>query len=104
MEKRLPHYSLTRIKELVRMGAYHVTRTAMRCADRDFGFGEPREVAGIVLLLGGRDFYKSMTSRDNPRLWQDVYHGQVEGLDVYIKLQVDKEETVVISFKLLEQD
>jgi len=45
-----------------------------------------------------------MTSRDNPKLWQDVYHGQVDGLNAYIKLQIDKEETVVISFKRLEQD
>ncbi|PJC75401.1 MAG: hypothetical protein CO013_02145 [Syntrophobacterales bacterium CG_4_8_14_3_um_filter_58_8] len=34
-----------------------------------------------------RDFYKTMTTYKDHRVWQDVYHGRtLEGISVYIKI------------------
>lgn len=45
-----------------------------------------------------------MTTIADPRVWQDVYHGNVYGIDAYIKIQIANETTVIISFKELEHD
>lgn len=103
MEKRKPHYSLSRLKELVKIGSYRVTRTALRCASDDFGLPNNEAIAKHVLTLEANEFYKSMTTHTNTRLWQDVYHHNVDGAFAYLKVQIDDDETVVISFKRLEE-
>jgi len=102
MEKRKPHYALSRVKALIQEGAYRVTRTALRCATRDFGYVEAWQLADCVLGLAGRDFYKSMTTLHDSTLWQDVYHPRIEGTPAYVKVQIVDDSTVVISFKTLE--
>ncbi len=104
MEKRKPHYAMGRVKSLVKQGAYRVTRTAFRCAARDFRFIEASQLAECVLELGAKDFYKSMTTLNDPTLWQDVYHPEIRGTSAYVKLQIVDNATVVISFKLLEDE
>ena len=111
MEKRTPHYTLSRIKELVRRGAYRVTRTALLCAARDFGYVETSQLAECVLALESRSFYKSMTTHHDSTLWQDVYRPTVKGTPAYVKIQIvsaqepaRRDDTmVVISFKRLEE-
>jgi motility quorum-sensing regulator/GCU-specific mRNA interferase toxin len=103
MEKRKPHYPLSRVKELIRQGSYRVTRTALLCATRDFGFVEASQLAGCILNLEIKDFYKSMTTYHDSTLWQDVYHARVQGSQAYVKLQITGDSTVVISFKRLEE-
>jgi len=51
MEKRKPHYALTRIQSLVREGAYRVSRTALQGATRDFGYIKPSQLADCVLRI-----------------------------------------------------
>jgi len=104
VEKRKPHYRLSRIKELVRQGDYRVTRTALRCALRDFGFVEASQLAEHILVLGAKDFYKSMTTCHDSTLWQDVYRPRVKGTPAYVKIQLVDDATVVISFKRLEDE
>ena len=104
MEKRKAHYSLSRVKELIRDGNYQVTRTALRCATRDFGITQVGQVAACVLDLEVRDLYKSMTTLHDATLWQDVYRPNIEGVPAYVKIQVMEDTTVVISFKALEGD
>jgi len=104
MEKRSPHYALSQVKALIHEGAYRVTRTALQCATRDFGFVETSQLADCVLGLEGKDFYKSMTTLHDSKLWQDVYHPNIEGISAYVKLQIVDDTTVVISFKALEDD
>lgn len=104
MEKRTPHYALSRVKALIRQGAYRVTRTALQSATRDFGYIEASQLAECVLELNAKDFYKSMTTHNDATLWQDVYHPMLEETPAYVKVQVVDDTTVVISFKVLEDD
>jgi motility quorum-sensing regulator/GCU-specific mRNA interferase toxin len=104
MEKRRPHYSLSRVKQLIQNGSYRVTRTALSRAVRDFGLFDATHVAGLVLKIEARQFYKSMTTLHDSSLWQDVYHGDVDGTAAYVKIQIVDETIIVISFKRLEED
>ena len=46
------------------------------------------------------NFYKSMTTHTDHRIWQDVYHADLKsGLKVYIKLTLRENGIVVIQFK-----
>jgi motility quorum-sensing regulator / GCU-specific mRNA interferase toxin len=101
MEKRKPHYPLELVQSLVRGGAYCVTRAARDAAVSDFGIVELRDIADFVLAMTAADFYKSMTSYGDARLWQDVYHPNIAGLAAYVKVQIVDANTVVISFKRL---
>ncbi len=104
-EKRKPHYNLEELKKLVRKGHWIVTNAADKGAVR---LGLSRgEIKEIILKLGPGDFYKSMTSYKNHKLWQDVYKPRVpieeEYIELYIKLQKSLDERcVVISFKRSE--
>ena len=98
MEKRKAHYPLTRIKTLISEGRYRITATAIKCAFEDFSL-LAEEMADWVLLLEPSDLYKSMTSRYDSTLWQDVYHKKILTNMAYIKLQIQDDETVIISFK-----
>ena len=104
MEKRKAHYTLSRVKALIRQGDYRVTRTALQCAARDFGYIEASQLAKSVLALEVKDFCKSMTSLHDSKLWQDVYRPNVEGIPAYVKVQIVDDATVVISFKRLEDE
>jgi motility quorum-sensing regulator/GCU-specific mRNA interferase toxin len=95
---------LVRVKELIRQGSYRATRTALACAARDFGFVESGNLAECVLALEPKHFYKSMTAIHDNTLWQDVYHQPVGEMLAYVKVQILSDNTVIISFKLLEED
>jgi motility quorum-sensing regulator/GCU-specific mRNA interferase toxin len=98
MEKNTPHHSLDEVKSLVQAGAVKITLTAVRDA---FALGfEYQDILNTVLSLSRNDFYKSMTSYSDHRLWQDVYHPNTEVGKVYLKLTV-KERTLILSFKEL---
>lgn len=46
------------------------------------------------------DFYKSMTTYHDHRLWQDVYHVHAQLGWIYVKLTV-VDDVLVVSFKEL---
>jgi len=48
--------------------------------------------------LSGANFYKSMTSYEDHKVWQDVYHAEWRGKELYLKFQ-QVGEYYVISFK-----
>ena len=96
MEKRIAHYSLSTIKELIAKKKYVVTLSA-RQSYTAVGI-EDDEVLAVISELKSRDLYKSMTNYNNHLLWHDVYHSSYKGIDLYIKLQV-KEDAIIISFK-----
>ena len=104
-EKRKPHYDLEELKELIRKENWIVTRKA-EIGAVELGLSR-YEIKEIVLNLRREDFYKSMTSYRNYKLWQDVYKPKVliqeEYIELYIKLQRSFDERcVVISFKRSE--
>jgi len=58
------------------------------------------DALAMVRCLSRRNFFKSMTTHLDHRVWQDVYHGQCNGASLYIKFQ-RAGEYFVVSFKEL---
>ena len=97
MEKRSSHYSLSAIQEqMSSVEAMNLTQSAQ------LGI----RVAGMLMVealevvrgLSRSDFYKSMTTNKDHRVWQDVYHGEWRGKPLYVKFQ-QADEYFVVSFK-----
>lgn len=61
---------------------------------------EYEQMIEVVANLTNTDFYKSMTTHENHRVWQDVYRPKTELGDVYLKLTVI-DDVLVVSFKEL---
>ncbi|MGV7210651.1 type II toxin-antitoxin system MqsR family toxin [Oxalobacteraceae bacterium A2-2] len=100
MEKHTPHCKLSKVKALVTAGRVLATNTAMRDA-RGVGITTLQGMCEILLSLTPADFYKSMTSHLDHRIWQDVYHGMTaDGIALYIKVTVIN-DVLIVSFKEL---
>ena len=54
----------------------------------------------VVLALTRADFYKSMTTHADHRVWQDVYRPMTPVGAVYLKLTVVN-DVLIVSFKEL---
>ena len=54
----------------------------------------------VIQALTPGDFYKSMTTHADHRLWQDVYRPTTEVGDIYLKLTVI-DDVLIVSFKEL---
>jgi motility quorum-sensing regulator/GCU-specific mRNA interferase toxin len=56
-------------------------------------------MCAVVMALTPIDFYKSMTSYADHRIWQDVYRAKtLNGDEVYLKLTVI-DDVLIVSFK-----
>lgn len=70
MEKKTPHCKLAVVKTLLAAGKVRTTYTALtNGAGLGFDFAA---MVGVVATLTPSDFYKSMTSHADHRIWQDV--------------------------------
>lgn len=98
MEKRTPHCPLDRVKLLVSQGQVAMTRSATQRAAL-LGF-HALAVLEAVQGLSTSDFYKSMTSYDDHRVWQDVYRPRTAAGRLYLTLIV-ADGVLVVSFKEL---
>ena len=79
MEKRTPHCSLSAVKTLVRDGKVSATRSAFAgAAVLGIGFVE---MVAVVSELTIKDFYKSMTTYADHRVWQDVHRPSTTVVD-----------------------
>ena len=96
MEKHKPHCPLPIIQALVKEGKVHATKVAVDSA-YILGFNL-EEMISVVLSLTIRDFYKSMTTYADHKVWQDVYHPMTKAGKIYLKLMVI-DEVVIMSFK-----
>ncbi len=56
----------------------------------------------IIQVLKPGDFYKSMTTYSDSRIWQDVYRAKRDDLRLYVKFMKDHDGYLVVSFKELE--
>jgi|SRR5664280_1907854 motility quorum-sensing regulator/GCU-specific mRNA interferase toxin len=98
MEKRTPHCQLPVVKALIRDGRVRATFSALSGAAAlgiDFD-----GMLAIVMALTTRDFYKSMTTYADHRVWQDVYRPSTEAGEIYLKLTVVA-DVLIVSFKEL---
>ena len=98
MEKRGAHCPLAVVHALVERGQVRATGTALSGAaalDLDFD-----DMLNVIRALTPNDFYKSMTTHNDHRIWQDVYQPSTSAGDVYLKLTVI-DDVLIVSFKEL---
>ena len=98
MEKKTPHCKLSVVKALIVAGKVRTTKTAREGAVA-LGFDFDAMMA-VVMALTPADFYKSMTTHADHRLWQDVYRPMTPVGEVYLKLTV-VDDVLIVSFKEL---
>jgi motility quorum-sensing regulator / GCU-specific mRNA interferase toxin len=98
VEKRTPHYDLAVVKGLIKAGKVRTTHSARTGAVK-LGVNF-KGMLDVVLSLTSADFYKSMTSHADHRIWQDVYRPKTSVGDVYMKLTVI-DDVLIVSFKEL---
>ncbi len=100
MEKRTPHCKLSVVQSLVGAGQVRATGSAFIGA-LELGINDLAGMCAVIMALTSANFYKSMTTHADHRIWQDVYHGKTErGDDVYLKLTVI-DDVLIVSFKEL---
>lgn len=95
---RTPHCKLVVVKTLLAAGKVRATVSAL-AGGAALGFGF-EEIVAVVAALTPRDFYKSMTTQADHRIWQDVYRPKTPAGDVYVKLTVI-DDVLIVSFKEL---
>ena len=61
---------------------------------------EPSDMLAVLIALTPADVYKSMTTRGDPSIWQDVYRPNTPAGDVYLKLTVI-DDVLIVSVKEL---
>lgn len=102
VEKIKAHYQLSAVQdEVARRGAAAFTMTALR---NGLAMGlTVAQMIDVVRSLTRGDFYKSMTTHADHRVWQDVYHAAAPaGKVAYIKVTGQGEGMPpVIQFKEL---
>lgn len=101
MEKKAAHYPLAELQaQIQRLGQLAFTRTALQ-GGADMGL-EVGEMLAVIASLTRRHLYKSMTTLADHRVWQDVYHAEVEVegelKTAYIKLTL-RDNMPVVQFK-----
>lgn len=98
MEKRTRTYDLEAIKAaFVSYEQLRITATALKNA-RSMGFSQEDMIAAIQQLKR-KDFFKSMTTHIDHRIWQDVYYSEYNGYLLYIKFQINEAGYFIVSFK-----
>jgi motility quorum-sensing regulator/GCU-specific mRNA interferase toxin len=85
---------------MVERGQVRATATAFSGA-RELGINDLAGMYAVVMSLTTANFYKSMTTYADHRIWQDVYRSKTTGGDeVYLKLTVI-DDVLIVSFKEL---
>ena len=98
MEKLSPHHPLDAVKQLIKDGKVRSTFSALTGgAELGLNFDA---ILATVLALTQKDFYKSMTTHADHRVWQDVYKPLTSAGAVYLKLTIE-EDLLIVSFKAL---
>ena len=98
MEKATPHCKLPVIKSLLQTGKVRATQSALAgAASLGLDFGG---IVAVIMSLTPKDFYKSMTTHADHKIWQDVYRPVTAAGAVYLKLTV-VDEVLIVSFKEL---
>ncbi|WP_433769117.1 type II toxin-antitoxin system MqsR family toxin [Pseudomonas putida] len=85
MEKSTPHYDLAVIKADVRRLGRKAFTTTAKNSGRTLGLNLI-QMQEVVFELQGKMLYKSMTTYHDHRVWQDVYHINSYGMEIYIKV------------------
>lgn len=98
MEKQTPHCKLPIVKAMIKAGNVRTTKAAREGATA-LGFDFDSMIA-VIMALTPADFYKSMTTHADHRIWQDVYRPTTPVGEIYLKLTVI-DDVLIVSFKEL---
>lgn len=98
MEKSIPHCKLPVVKAMIEAGQVRSTMSAL-AGGAALGF-DFDGIVSVVKALTPADFYKSMTTHADHRVWQDVYRPVTPAGEVYLKLTVI-DDVLIVSFKEL---
>jgi motility quorum-sensing regulator / GCU-specific mRNA interferase toxin len=98
MEKGSPHCKLSVVRAMIEAGKVRSTMSAL-AGGAALGFSF-EEIIEVVKALTVADFYKSMTTHADHRMWQDVYRPATPAGEVYLKLMV-VDDVLIVSFKEL---
>lgn len=98
MEKKIPHCKLSVVKAFIDAGKVRSTMSALS-GGAALGF-DFEEIVRVVKALTPADFYKSMTTHADHKIWQDVYRPKTPAGEVYLKLTVI-DDVLIVSFKEL---
>jgi motility quorum-sensing regulator/GCU-specific mRNA interferase toxin len=102
MEKRRPHYDLKAIESAMSsVDTMYLTLTARHGIKRARMSHE--DAWRVIQSLSAGNFYKSMTTHADNRVWQDVYRAEHKGRALCLKFQ-RHDEYFVISFKEREDE
>jgi motility quorum-sensing regulator / GCU-specific mRNA interferase toxin len=83
---------------MIQTGKVRITLSAL-AGGAALGF-DAEGIIGVVMALTTKDFYKSMTTHADHRIWQDVYRPTTSVGEVYLKLTVI-DEVLIVSCKEL---
>jgi motility quorum-sensing regulator/GCU-specific mRNA interferase toxin len=98
MEKGVPHYSLPDMQAQIAADGVQAFTVAALCGGWAMGLTDA-DMLRVIAGLNGSHFYNSMTTHNDHRVWQDVYHELCpNGLVAYIKL-TQVAQRIVIQFK-----
>ena len=98
MEKGTPHCKLPVVKAMIEAGKVRSTLSAL-AGGAALGF-DFEGIVSVIKALTPADFYKSMTTHADHRIWQDVYRPATSAGEVYLKLTVI-DDVLIVSFKEL---
>jgi motility quorum-sensing regulator/GCU-specific mRNA interferase toxin len=98
MEKSKPSCSLSVVNALIEAGKVRSTMSAL-AGGAALGF-DFDGIVSVIKAMTPKDFYKSMTTHANHRVWQDVYRPVTPAGEVYLKLTVI-DDVLIVSFKEL---
>lgn len=105
MEKRKPHYGLDALKMLLLHESTRIVTRSGRQGAAMLGYFDEDSMVARVLRLASYEFYKSMTTYGNSKIWQDVYRTNDGNVGIYIKLQKSLDgRGVIVSFKPLDEE
>lgn len=99
MEKRSPHYPLANIQEQMKTIEEMNLTFSAQDGIRSAGMAK-MDALDVVRGLTCAEFYKSMTTNKDHRIWQDVYHAEWRSKPLYVKFQ-QAGEYFIVSFKEL---
>lgn len=97
MEKKKPTYDLGSIQASAGVKMTIANSAVLGAA----AMGMTRaDIVSVIKGLRRIDFYKSMTTHHNHKVWMDVYHARSGGFEIYIKFVQDSvAEFACTSFK-----
>jgi len=97
--KRTPTYDLNTIKKAFDCPEKLLMTSSVKRGQIELDLSD-HDVVTVIQALSIKDFYKSMPPvHQNFVTWQDVYKTCFNGINLYIKFQVNANRELIVSFK-----